>query len=173
MVDFGEAITRGFSKAFTFTGRASRSEYWWWMLFCIVSGIAVGFIDGLLVMPLLGLKPSNGDFQPFTIILVLSLIVPSISLAVRRMHDVGWTGFMVLIPLIPILGSIIYFVLTVWPGTAGPNKYGIRDNGVAGFTPDAARYDASSQRTALSRLQQSSFGSQGLPAHQAPRHHSL
>lgn len=111
---FGDAISTCFRKYADFSGRASRSEYWYWYLFriLIIGGIAIIAIaaraNGLLA--LIALE-------------VMVMLVPSLAVAVRRLHDVNCSGWLLLIAVIPF-GSLLLFVLACVPGTQGGNKYG-------------------------------------------------
>jgi uncharacterized membrane protein YhaH (DUF805 family) len=89
----------------TFNGRARRSEYWYFFLFNIIISFVVGFICGILEIPQLANVYS------------LALLVPSIAVGVRRMHDVGKSGWFILIP-------IYNLVLACTEGTQGENEYG-------------------------------------------------
>lgn len=89
----------------TFTGRARRSEYWYFFLFNVLIAIGVGIIGGLLKVTLL----SN--------LYSLIVLLPGIAVGVRRMHDVGKSGWFLLIP-------IYNLILACTPGVAGDNEYG-------------------------------------------------
>jgi len=89
----------------TFNGRARRKEYWMFVLFNMIASFIFGFIGGLLDFPLL----AN--------IYSLAVLLPSLAVAVRRMHDVGKSGWYVLIP-------IYNFILCVTEGEIGENQYG-------------------------------------------------
>ncbi|TGD57550.1 DUF805 domain-containing protein [Flavobacterium humi] len=88
-----------------FNGRARRSEYWWFFLMNIIISFIFGFIGGLIKFPLIGTLYS------------LAVLVPSIAVAVRRMHDVGKSGWFVLIP-------IYNLILACTDGDKGRNAYG-------------------------------------------------
>lgn len=88
-----------------FNGRARRAEYWYFVLFNMIASIIVGIIGGLLDFELLGNLYS------------LAVLLPSIAVGVRRMHDVGKSGWFILIP-------IYNFILAVTEGDAGENEYG-------------------------------------------------
>jgi uncharacterized membrane protein YhaH (DUF805 family) len=120
---FGQAINRFFAKYATFTGRASRSEYWWVALFVWLISAALGGLIG-------GVGTATGEQQadgtvaigPVGIVLIivavivaLALIVPMIAVAVRRLHDANFSGWMYLLHLIPSVGSLIVLVLTLLP----------------------------------------------------------
>jgi uncharacterized membrane protein YhaH (DUF805 family) len=98
--------TEVLKKYAVFTGRARRAEYWWFALFSTLISYALAFIGGyLLHIVWLG--------SVFSLIMLL----PSIAVGVRRMHDVGKSGWFLLIP-------IYNLVLAVTPGIVGPNEYG-------------------------------------------------
>ncbi|OBQ54655.1 DUF805 domain-containing protein [Tamlana sp. s12] len=102
-----------------FNGRARRKEFWMFSLFNLI------IIYGSLMV--LGLLAYALD-SPFIIFLVyiyiLATIVPSLALNVRRLHDVNKSGWFLLIALVPFIGSIWLFVLSVTEGDHGPNEYG-------------------------------------------------
>lgn len=100
-VGFGEAITRGFKNYTNFSGRASRSEYWWWVLLNFV----LGFIPVV------------------NIIYGLAALIPSIAVGVRRLHDTGRSGWWLLLALIPLVNLVLIYFL-VQPSQETPNEYG-------------------------------------------------
>ena len=112
-MDFVTAVKTCFEKYFTFSGRARRSEYWWFILFTLVIGFIVGFIEGLA---------KTGSI--LTIALNLALIIPSLALACRRLHDIGKSGWWQLIVIIPIIGWIIVIYWYTRPSHEGENQYG-------------------------------------------------
>ena len=89
----------------TFTGRARRSEYWYFALFNLIISFGFGFICGLIQVPELA------------IIYTLAIFIPSIAVGVRRMHDVGKSGWFILIP-------IYNLILACTDGVQGDNEYG-------------------------------------------------
>jgi len=93
----------------TFKGRASRSEYWYFVLFNIIFSIALGYVSGIVNLPFL-----------YTIY-SLAVLIPSIAVAVRRMHDVGKSGWFILIP-------IYNLILACTQGVKGENEYGTEPN---------------------------------------------
>jgi len=109
---FWQAIASGFSNYVTFSGRAIRSEYWFWVLFTIIGGIATEILDTAIS----GASPLNAVFNLIT-------FLPSLALSVRRLHDINRTGWWVLIAF-TVIGI---FVLIYWAckkGTPGPNRFG-------------------------------------------------
>lgn len=112
---FGKAISTCFSKYATFTGRASVSEFWWWTLFnFIVSAILGGTFYGLL--------DDHGSFIAY--IWSLAVLLPSLGVLFRRLHDTGRSGWWWLIGFVPLVGWIILIVFCCMPSQPGANKYG-------------------------------------------------
>lgn len=103
---------------FGFEGRASRSEYWWFTLFVVLLGIVTSIIDGIL-----GTVTANG-VGLISSIASLALIIPSIAVAVRRLHDTDRSGWFYLLNFIPIIGWIVLIVFFVQQGTNGRNRFG-------------------------------------------------
>jgi len=102
-----------------FNSRASRREYWMFTLLSLIISVIAIVIDVVL-----GSAIDMGGFSPLYIIYFLGIIIPTIAVAVRRLHDVGNNGLMILISLVPIVGSIWLLVLLVSKGHSGENKYG-------------------------------------------------
>ena len=88
-----------------FTGRANRSEYWYFVLFNLIFSFVIGFIAGFIKIPILGSIYS------------LAVLIPGIAVGVRRMHDVDKSGWFLLIP-------IYNLILACTEGTIGENQYG-------------------------------------------------
>lgn len=140
MIGFSEAVKRFFLKAFDYRGRASRAEYWWVALFQALVIILPAFLlaiflpmvvnDSLEHTPGLALSswflPLLGAFS----VLMLVMVVPLISLFVRRLHDTGrsgWIAIIMLLQLIPVIGwpfTIVIWVFAVIPGSPDDNPYG-------------------------------------------------
>jgi len=110
-INFFQSIKICFQKFFIFKGRASRSEYWWFYLFYIVTGAIPTFIPNELVMA-------------FGSIMIILLLIPSLAAAVRRLHDINTSGFFIFIAIIPVLGAIIVLVKIIEKGTLGKNRFG-------------------------------------------------
>jgi uncharacterized membrane protein YhaH (DUF805 family) len=109
---FGQAISTGFRKYVNFSGRARRSEYWYWVLFSVI----VGFVAAIVDMQL--------NTQLNSSIANLVIAIPSIAVAVRRLHDIDRSGWWVLIGLVPLVGFILLVVWFASEGTHGPNRFG-------------------------------------------------
>ncbi len=97
-----------------FSGRAQRAEYWYFTLFNAIIILVLNAISVLIF----------GNPMILFIVYILATFLPSLAVAVRRLHDAGRSGWMVLIGLIPFIGSIWLFVLLVIDSKSGENKYG-------------------------------------------------
>lgn len=102
-----------------FSGRARRQEYWMFVLFNLIFAFGIAFIAGLL-----GQMTDTPAFMGLYMIYILGIIIPSIAVAVRRLHDVGKSGWFYLIALIPLIGGIWLIVLFATEGDRGQNMYG-------------------------------------------------
>ena len=127
-IGFVDAIKRGFKKYTAFNGRASRGEYWWWVLFTAVIGFVLyGLAFGIGFATIKPNGQMGGGAIPFFILLGLfwlGVVVPSIAVAVRRLHDAGYSGWFYLLALIPTVGGIILLVLCVMQTSPQAPKYG-------------------------------------------------
>lgn len=102
-----------------FSGRARRKEYWMFALFNLIfAGVAMGF-DSMVGSAFVG-----GMYGITYLTYALATIVPSLAVAVRRMHDVGKSGWMLFIAIIPLIGSIWLLVLLLTDSQKGTNKWG-------------------------------------------------
>jgi uncharacterized membrane protein YhaH (DUF805 family) len=142
---FGEAIAAGFSNYVNFNDRASRSEFWFWVLFCFLGGIVAFAIDREI-----------GIWLPITYLLFdIITVVPYIAVAIRRLHDLDRTGWWWLLYFVPtslgglsvayyiflagtnywvaaaslfgVIQIVCWIILLVWfctRGTNGPNRFG-------------------------------------------------
>ena len=106
-------------KYAVFEGRARRKEYWFFVLFYLIIYFVLTFIDGMT-----GSFSMEAGVGMLSGIFMLAMIVPSISVLVRRLHDTDRSGWWWWILLVPIIGAIWLFVLTVLDGTSGQNQYG-------------------------------------------------
>ena len=98
---FGEAVAACLSKFATFAGRASRPEYWWFYLFAVLVMIAAGVVD----LYVLGYNPDNPMAVPVvSTIAVFLLLLPSLSVTVRRLHDTDRSGWWCFIGGVPVVG---------------------------------------------------------------------
>ena len=119
MVSFPQAINLGFKNYFKFSGRATRAENWWWALFTVLAGIVLAVVDTLT-----GTMGMFGDSGLLGGLFELGVIVPSLALGVRRLHDINRTGWWLLLLFVPVIGWIVLIVWAIKRGDKGPNKYG-------------------------------------------------
>ena len=104
-------------KYAVFSGRARRKEYWMFALFSFIIAFALGFIEGIT-----GIGPENVSF--LAIIYGLAVLIPSLAVSVRRLHDTNRSGWWLLIGLVPLIGAIAILVFTVQDGQPSENQYG-------------------------------------------------
>jgi uncharacterized membrane protein YhaH (DUF805 family) len=120
-MSFTTAIRSVLSQYAGFGGRARRAEYWWFALFTLIVGIAASVLDSALGTDFRGDVTSSGIFG---LTANLVLLVPSLAVAVRRLHDTDRSGWWILIALIPLIGVIVLLVFLVQAGTPYQNRYG-------------------------------------------------
>ena len=106
-----------------FDGRARRKEYWMFTLFNVIFIFLTQTIDNLIgvTFDIYGIPLGFGYIY---LLYTLALFIPSLAVVVRRLHDVGKSGWMYLLIFIPLIGFIWLFVLAVTNGNKGENKYG-------------------------------------------------
>lgn len=102
---FGDSISTCFSKYATFDGRASRSEFWWWFLFTFLASAAAGVVS----------EAASGLFS-------LAVLLPSLAVGARRLHDTDRSGWFLLLWLIPVIGWIVLIVWAIQEGKE-PNRF--------------------------------------------------
>jgi|TARA_B110000305_G_scaffold239365_1_gene306946 uncharacterized membrane protein YhaH (DUF805 family) len=103
-----------------FNGRARRKEYWMFTLFNIIFGGIAMILDSVF-----GIAIEGVGYGPLYGVYVLVLFIPGLAVAVRRLHDIGKSGWMILIALIPVIGAIWILVLMVTDSNPGENLYGV------------------------------------------------
>ena len=119
---FGEAVGAFFGRYFDFQGRSRRAEYWFTYLFLMI----VVLVAYAAMFAFAGGDSSGAMFGLIAGVLglfYLAIIIPSIAIAVRRLHDTDRSGWWLLIGIIPF-GGIVLLVFFCMAGTVGPNKYG-------------------------------------------------
>ena len=104
-----QSVKSVLSQYATFSGRASRSEYWWFHL-----ALWLSFV--LLIVPLIGIL--------IYVVIVLGSIIPSVAVSARRLHDSNKSGWHQLLGFVPILGPVALIVLYALPSDRGDNRYG-------------------------------------------------
>jgi uncharacterized membrane protein YhaH (DUF805 family) len=140
---------RPLQKFADFAGRAPRAEYWWFFLATIIAYFVVMIVESIV-----GLDATVGPYGPLSVLLMLALLVPSLAVTLRRLHDTDRTGWWILIAVVPyfivgvmagaaaaggstgglaaagllglvaLAGAIVLLVFMVLPGTKGDNRYG-------------------------------------------------
>ena len=126
---FFEAIQTVLSKYTTFSGRASRPEIWWWTLFVVLLHISIGIVDGALPEVTWGYAPRVEMMGgPLSLTTSMVLLLPNLSVSVRRLHDIDRSGWWFLILLIPIIGALVLIYWWVQPSTKGANSYDVQPN---------------------------------------------
>ena len=117
MMSFGDAVTNCLSNNYVgFSGRASRSEYWFWVLFTMIISIVTGLMDGFIFGSGLG----TGLISTITSVV---FFLPGLAVWVRRLHDVGKSGWWILssILILPVLLLLYWLIIE---GDSNPNEYG-------------------------------------------------
>ncbi|MFA5513195.1 MAG: DUF805 domain-containing protein [Candidatus Kapaibacterium sp.] len=115
-----------------FGGRARRKEYWMFVLFNVIFAIAASIIDSII-----GINIFMGLYGIFYTLYMLAVLIPSIAVSVRRLHDIGKSGLMLLVALIPIIGWIWILILMIKEGEPRENQYGPNPKGEFTSTMDA------------------------------------
>jgi uncharacterized membrane protein YhaH (DUF805 family) len=105
--DLQAAVKACLQKYADFSGRASRAEFWWFFAFQVGVYIVASLVGGWLYW-----------------LALLGLAVPSLAVGARRLHDIGRSGWLMLIVLIPLLGGIVFLVFAAQPGKPFANVYG-------------------------------------------------
>jgi len=114
-MQFQDAIRSGFRNYVTFSGRASRSEYWYWVLFAVLVAIASAIVDHAM-FPLVSTGPIEG-------LTSLVLFLPGLAVSARRLHDIDRTAWWILITF-TVIGIILLLIWACTRGTAGANRFG-------------------------------------------------
>ena len=125
---FGQAVKRFFTKYATFRGRASLSEYWWAALFNALVAIVASILLAISIAATAGQQmqqqtdPETWRPAPLTVVLIvllsayaLAVLIPSIAVAVRRLHDANYSGWFYLLSLVPGVGGLIILIFMVLP----------------------------------------------------------
>jgi uncharacterized membrane protein YhaH (DUF805 family) len=105
-MDFVTSVTTVLKKYVDFKGRASRSEYWWFALAALIVYIVLSFVS----LPLYGIA-------------ALLLLLPTLAVGVRRLHDMGKTGWWMLIAIVPLVNLLLLY-FAVQPSEQGTNQWG-------------------------------------------------
>ena len=121
IMGFGEAVQSVFSKYATFSGRARRSEYWYFVLLQV---IVTAVLNGLYS------ATESVAFSAILVLFDLALLVPSLAVCWRRLHDIGRSGAYYFFVLIPLVGWILLLVWMCQASQPGANQYGPNPKGM-------------------------------------------
>jgi uncharacterized membrane protein YhaH (DUF805 family) len=125
-MDIQTAVKTCFNKYATFSGRASRSEYWWWTLFVIIANVILTAVDFAI---------GFGEWGLFSNIFSLATLIPSIAVGARRLHDVNKSGWWQLLAIVPLVGWIILLIWVIKKGSIDENRFGPAVVTVSDFDP--------------------------------------
>lgn len=114
-MSLGEAVKSVFSQYAKFSGRARRSEYWYFALFQIIVGIVLGVVAMIISESLVTIIDG---------IWTLAVLLPSLAVTWRRLHDIGKSGAWYFIFLVPLVGWIILLVFLCKDSEPGDNRFG-------------------------------------------------
>lgn len=114
-MSFFEAIAACLSKYGDFKGRASRAELWWFLLFLFLASVLLN----QLTLSFFGITTAT----VFSTVFTLAMIVPTISVGARRLHDMNHTGWWLLLALL-LIGVVVLLIWSMLPGTNGVNRFG-------------------------------------------------
>jgi uncharacterized membrane protein YhaH (DUF805 family) len=115
MMGFTEAVRSVVVERYAdFQGRSPRSEFWWFALFYMLLSLGVGMIAAV--------SDTLGGI--LNLVVTICLLVPSLAVSIRRLHDTDRTGWWILLYLIPVIGTIVLIVFYVQRGTDGDNRFG-------------------------------------------------
>ena len=124
-MDIQQSVKTVLSNYAKFEGRSGRPEYWWWVLAYIIAAVIINVVGSIV-----------GLGEILVNLLALAVLIPNIAVSVRRFHDIGKSGWWVLIGLIPLVGWIAFIYFAAQP-SVGPNEYGEGPQGpVAMSNPD-------------------------------------
>ena len=112
---FVDAIKSGYNNYAKFSGRAMRSEYWFFLLFILIAEVVISILGAVLL----------GELGSILLMIFLvASFLPILGLAVRRLHDIDKSGWYYFVVLIPLVGPILLIVWFCKVGTPGPNQFG-------------------------------------------------
>lgn len=117
VMNIQEAVVSVFRNYANFNGRAARSEYWWFALFSFLVSAVLSVIDGSGMLPA---------------VWSLVVLLPTLAVGARRLHDIDRSGWWLLIMLIPLIGLVVLIWFFVTRGNDGPNRFGADPLGANG-----------------------------------------
>ena len=106
-MNFQQAVQTCFRKYVDFSGRATRPEYWWFILAYVILAFVAGYLGKFVY-----------------IVVVLAFLLPLLAVGARRLHDIGKSGWFLLLGLIPVIGGLVLLYFMVQPSQPESNAYG-------------------------------------------------
>lgn len=119
MANMLDAWATNLKRAFDFSGRTGRASFWWTVLTNMIVIFALAIGAGLFAHSFLGTL-----FKGLYAIYVLVWFIPDVAMLIRRLHDIGRSGWWILLSFIPIIGTIVLIVWQATQGNDGDNTYG-------------------------------------------------
>lgn len=116
-----DAVRRVLSNYATFSGRASRPEYWWWVLAVVLGSLVFRLIDGAIFG---GAEVDGAPVQVFSALFGIAILLPMLAVGARRLHDTNRSAWWLLLNLLPLIGALVLLLFYVRRGTEGPNRFG-------------------------------------------------
>jgi len=113
-MNFQQAIASVLRNYVNFSGRAARSEFWYWQLFMLLGGIVVGWMDHAM----------GYRISAFGTLFSFATLIPDIAVSVRRLHDIDSSGWWLLAMFIPLAGIVVLIVWWCTKGSHGYNRFG-------------------------------------------------
>lgn len=127
-MDFLHAVQSAFQRYFDFTGRSSRSEFWYFILFGFLVGSLLSFLDSVMFfsseLPEAGPLPLHRFYGPLTILFMAGMVIPWLSVSTRRLHDIGRDGWWILFGFVPPIGWLFMMVWLTRDSAPEDNEYG-------------------------------------------------
>lgn len=118
-LSLGQALKKVFGHYALFQGRSRRSEYWWYTLFVsAISSLALAIDD------LSGIDFGHFFYGPVSVLVTFLLLLPSLSVSIRRLHDIGKSGWNILLVAIPFIGPVLLLGFFCSDSKSGENQYG-------------------------------------------------
>ncbi|GIF63442.1 DUF805 domain-containing protein [Asanoa ishikariensis] len=117
-MSFTDSIKAVLTNYVGFSGRARRSEYWWFVVFSILVNVVARILDSVLF------DTTTSGTGIIGGIVGLALFLPGLAVAIRRLHDTDRSGWWVLLALIPIIGAIVLIVFMAGDSKPGTNRFG-------------------------------------------------
>jgi len=122
-------------KYAVFDGRARRAEYWYFVLFNTIISLMLSILGKAIGVLNITVGTAGSEVNILSIVYGLAVLLPGLAVSVRRLHDIGKSGWMILISLIPLIGTIWILILIIRDGTPGENEYGPNPKNIGNSQP--------------------------------------